>query len=203
MKKIGRDVKKITLARALNFMCAHILSCARRSFAQFVIIRHVSDTRKYNKLTDSLEDYIEVISYICRRKVSARVSDIAMYLGVKMSSVTRALQCLCEEELIHYSKYKSVVLTTKGNEYAAMVLEKHRLSYEFLHFILGIDAANADVGAHKMKKALNPVVMEKMKLFLNLHMRSTPHKHADCKHNEMRCMLCVLPSHAGEIDANA
>ncbi len=161
----------------------------------------MSDASQY-KLTDSLEDYIEIISYICRRKVSARVSDIATYLGVKMSSVTRALQCLSEEGFIDYSKYKSLLLTAKGSEYASMVLEKHRLSYEFLHFVLGIDAANADVAAHKMKKALSPIVMEKMKLFLSLHMRDTPHKHADCKHNEMRCMFCLLPSHATEAEAN-
>ncbi len=172
-------------------------------FVLFVIIRGMSKALHHNKLTDSLEDYIEVISYICRRKISARVSDIALYLGVKMSSVTRALQCLCEEGLIDYSKYKSVLLTAKGSEYAAMVLEKHRLSYDFLHFILGIDAANADSGAHKMKKALSPVIMEKMRLFLNIHMRNTPHRHVDCKHNEMRCMLCILPSHVSEVDANA
>ena len=144
------------------------------------------------RLTDSLEDYIEVIAYICRRKVAARVSDIALYLDVKMSSVTRALQCLAEEKLIDYSRYKRVLLTSKGNIYAESILERHRLAYEFLHFVLGLDTASADESAKKMKKSLTPRVMEKMKSFLALHMRTTPHQHSDCKHNEMRCMLCKL-----------
>lgn len=149
-----------------------------------------------DRLTDSLEDYIEIISYICRRKVSARVSDIALYLGVKMSSVTRAVQCLAEQEFISYSKYKSVVLTKKGIAYAASILEKHNVAYEFLHFVLGLDAADADAAAQKMKKALSPQVMQKMRVFLTRHMRHKPHRHADCKHNEMRCMFCRLTDNA-------
>lgn len=157
----------------------------------------MSESKKYT-LTDSLEDYIETIFYICRRKSFARISDIAVYSGVKKSSVTRAVQSLAEEGIIHYSKYSKVQLTEKGKDYASFIMQKYRVAYEFLHFVLGVDLVSADESAQKMKKALTPVVIEKMKLFLTLNMKQPLNVHADCQYNEMRCMFCVLSTHGQE-----
>ncbi len=142
------------------------------------------------KLSDSLEDYIEIIFYICRRKVGAHTSEIARYLNVKMSSVTRALKCLSESGLLNYSKYKRVLLTKTGIEYARYILEKHRVAYDFLHFVLRQEPYAADEAAKKMKKALDEDTLKKMQEFFSHNARDMPYKHEDCKYNDMRCMLC-------------
>lgn len=144
------------------------------------------------QLSDSLEEYIETIYYICRRKEVARASEIAAYMGVRRSSVTRALQQLSSGDMICYTKYRRVYLTERGLAYATEILQKIRCVYTFLHFVLGMDTEKADETALSMRKRLNSEALERIKLFLSHHARSNPHVHADCRHNKERCMLCQI-----------
>ncbi len=154
-------------------------------------------------LSASLEDYIEAIYYICEHRSHAKSSEIAYYLHVKPSSVTRALRHLSEHGYIQYAKYKSVVLTEKGISYSKYLLYRHRRSYEFLHFVLGLDTYQADKVAQDMKKLLTKDVLSHMEIFLRTHSRTNAHQHEDCHHNQFRCMLCQLTEGIHASYANA
>ena len=62
-------------------------------------------------LSASLEDYLEAIFHIVRKKRAARPKDISRYLDVGNSSVTGALKALKARRLVNYAPYDVVNLT--------------------------------------------------------------------------------------------
>ncbi|GHT09599.1 hypothetical protein AGMMS49573_01410 [Endomicrobiia bacterium] len=66
-----------------------------------------------NNLSASLENYLETIAVLKRKKECARIGDIAKYLNVKSSSVNVAISFLAENELVIHEKYGYVDLTDK------------------------------------------------------------------------------------------
>ena len=52
------------------------------------------------KLSSSLEDYLETIFWIAKEKGAARPKDIADHLEVRAASVTGALKTLAEKKLV-------------------------------------------------------------------------------------------------------
>lgn len=83
-------------------------------------------------LTSSMEDYLEMISRICRKEDYTRISHIADKLNVRPSSVTKVVQKLKELELVDYEKYGIVRLTEKGKELGDFLLKRHEIIEEFL-----------------------------------------------------------------------
>jgi len=59
------------------------------------------------QLSDSLEDYLEIILALEKQKKVARVKDIAEEMSVLRGSVTSALKNLSSKELINYEPYRS------------------------------------------------------------------------------------------------
>ena len=55
-----------------------------------------------NKLTSSLEDYLEAVSIIEKQNGFASVSMISIFLKVKKPSVNQALNLLRKKKLINY-----------------------------------------------------------------------------------------------------
>jgi len=97
-----------------------------------------------NNLSASLENYLETIAVLKRKKVSARIGDIAKYLNVKSSSVNVAINFLAENKLVIHEKYGYVDLTDKGEKIALEVQRKHEIVYRFLNTLLFIDSKVAE-----------------------------------------------------------
>ena len=55
-------------------------------------------------MSESKEDYLEVIYTLIKSKVIARTGDISKMLNIKPPSVTEMLQKLHEEKLVVYEK---------------------------------------------------------------------------------------------------
>ena len=70
------------------------------------------------KLSFSLEDYIEEIYNQVLRNGQAKVTAIADALNVKKASVTGALNTLAEKKLVNYAPYSPVTLTNEGEKIA-------------------------------------------------------------------------------------
>ncbi len=121
---------------------------------------------KTDKLSENLEDYLEVISSLSRETGSARLSDIAAAMSVKRPSVTSASNSLAEKGLVKYEKYKPLTLTRKGEIHARNVRRKHILLSSFFTEILGVDAKEADTAACRMEHALDDSIMRKLIQFL-------------------------------------
>ena len=60
------------------------------------------------KLSVSLEDYIEEIYIQILKNGNAKVTEIANKLNVKKASVTGALNVLSEKKLINYAHYSPI-----------------------------------------------------------------------------------------------
>ena len=117
---------------------------------------------KIDKLSASLEDYLEAIYLFCKKTGKARSKEIMNHLGVSGPSVTEALQILREKGLANYEPYEPISLTPKGEMAARDVLYRHEALRDFFVGVLGIDEKTADEGACSMVHAASPKIIERM-----------------------------------------
>lgn len=119
-----------------------------------------------DKISASLEDYLEAIFWIVDAKGAARAKDIAERLCVKASSVTGALQALKEKKYVNYAPYEVVTLTLEGTEVAKKVVRRHQILKDFFTGVLGIDADIADEGACNLEHSIPRPVVERLVDFM-------------------------------------
>ncbi|MBW2266255.1 MAG: metal-dependent transcriptional regulator [Deltaproteobacteria bacterium] len=120
---------------------------------------------KPDKLSESLEDYLEVILELERTLRVARAKDIAKKMGVQRGSVTSALKNLEEKGLINYEPYSFVTLTTKGNKIAKDVTRRHAVLKNLLSNVLNIDEETAESTACRMEHAIDKKSLERLVAF--------------------------------------
>lgn len=106
-------------------------------------------------LTSNMEDYVESIELLSRKKKVVRVKDIAKKLNIKMPSVTAALQKLEEKGLIYYERYGYIDLTEKGKKIAEKVYSRHEFLTEFFHQMLRMNPKRADEVACRVEHELS------------------------------------------------
>ncbi len=79
------------------------------------------------------ENYLKAIFKIAEREGKlANTNAIAAEMSTSAASVTDMLKRLSEKALIHYEKYKGVMLTADGDRIARHLIRKHRLWEVFL-----------------------------------------------------------------------
>jgi len=117
-------------------------------------------------LTQSKEDYLEAILVISLEKKWVRVSDLADYLGVKMSSVAAGIRFLAENGLVNHEKYGYIELTREGVRVAKQVYARHKTLYKFLHDFLGLSEPVAWRDACRMEHVLDAKTMKRLLKFL-------------------------------------
>ncbi len=117
-------------------------------------------------LTQSKEDYLEAILVISLEKKWVRVSDLADYLGVKMSSVAAGIRFLAEKGLVNHEKYGYIELTREGIRVAKQVYARHKTLYKFLHDFLGLSEPVAWRDACRMEHVLDAKTMKRLLKFL-------------------------------------
>jgi DtxR family Mn-dependent transcriptional regulator len=113
-------------------------------------------------MTQSLEDYLEMVSFLSDEG-EVRVTDIATRLGVSKPSVLTALKTLEEQGLLEHERYKTVSLTKKGGVLASEIRERHFFLTAFLRDILGVNAEIAEKDACKMEHLLSDETLIKMR----------------------------------------
>jgi DtxR family Mn-dependent transcriptional regulator len=112
-------------------------------------------------MTQSLEDYLEMVSFLADEG-EVRVTDIASRLGVSKPSVLTALRSLEEQGLLEHERYRTVTLTKKGCSAAAEIRERHNFLTIFLRDILGVSAETAEKDACQMEHFLSEETLKKM-----------------------------------------
>lgn len=137
---------------------------------------------KTQKLSASLEDYLEVIYHIAREKGAARARDIGSRLSVAPPSVTAALKLLAEKELINYVPYDVITLTASGHQVVADVIHRHEALRDFLINVLDVSPDLAEPAACKMEHAVPTDIIERLIDFtsrvrkcpnMNCHLKET------------------------------
>lgn len=114
------------------------------------------------KLSVSLEDYIEEIYNQVLKNGQAKVTAIAETLKVKKASVTGALNILSEKKLINYAPYSPITLTPEGEKIAKDILTKHENLSEFFMEVLGIEREEAVETACKMEHIVSDKLFDNM-----------------------------------------
>ena len=118
------------------------------------------------------EDYLEIISELVGLKGYATTLDISRHMNVSPPSVTKMLQKLDKDGYLEYEKYHGINLTSKCNQVAEVIRQKHSTLLEIFE-ILGIKRDIANQDAEGMEHYLNPKTIKRLRKFL-VFLKSNP-----------------------------
>lgn len=90
---------------------------------------------KYNSLTPSEEDYIEMIYRLSLNEDKIRLKEISNSLNIKPPSVTKMIKKLESKNLLIYRKYDYIQLTDIGEIVGKRLFDRHNVVYSFLETI--------------------------------------------------------------------
>lgn len=119
------------------------------------------------KLTASLEDYLEVICNYADKKKSVRAIDISRELNVSRASVTEALKKLVNKGFINYDRYDLISLTENGELAAKRIVSKHKTLQKFFEIVLGLPEKEASFNACKIEHVITDNAFDKISEYLN------------------------------------
>jgi Mn-dependent DtxR family transcriptional regulator len=113
-------------------------------------------------LTETLEDYIEIVYMLTRRQGAVRVRDIARAKSVRMPTVVIALRRLAERGLVRYAAGDCAQLTAAGSARGRRLAERHVFLQRFLQEVLGLPEAIAAKDACGLEHHLAPLTLERL-----------------------------------------
>ena len=107
-----------------------------------------------NQLTDSMEDYLEMICRTSEKEGYVRMSQLAEALNVKPSSCTKMVANLRDAGYVDYQKYGLIKPTVKGKEMGEYLLHRHQVLTNFLSYVNQTDEELEEVEQieHYLKK---------------------------------------------------
>ena len=91
--------------------------------------------KERNNITESMEDYIEMIYRKVKNKSDITVKEIAIFLNVKASSVSKMANRLKELNLIEFEKYGKIKLNKNGINLGKYLLWRHNILKKFFKLI--------------------------------------------------------------------
>ena len=110
------------------------------------------------KLTASQENYLELILGLSKEG-PVRISDIAHTAGVKLPSVTRAVNKLAEAGLARHESYGVVEITAAGMEVARSVVRRDDCLSRLLIEVLGLPQERAAVEVCRLEHVIGQEVL--------------------------------------------
>ncbi len=116
-----------------------------------------------DKLSKSLEDYLEAILIIKKQKGEVRVKDLMSFFNYKVSSVNQAIKQLKAKNLVNHENYGSITLTDRGEKLANKIYKKHIALVDFLNKILGIEKGVAEYDACSFEHYIHEETYKKFK----------------------------------------
>lgn len=117
-------------------------------------------------LTPNMEMYLKTIYQIVDEGSEPRVKTIADRLGVKMPSVTGALETLRARGLVSHDRYGDVQLTARGKKTAREVKGRNDLIHKFLLEVLKLPPDIAAQDACILEHVMSPMTLERLGSFL-------------------------------------
>ncbi len=117
-------------------------------------------------VTPSMENYLETIYEISNLGKEVRVKEVAERMGVKMASVTGALQSLAKKGFVHYTPYQKICLSKEGEALAKCIRNRHIVLSGFLMNALGVSPEIAAEDACKLEHVLSRETMDGLLSFM-------------------------------------
>lgn len=109
--------------------------------------------------TEVAEDYVELIGDLIAMIGEARLTDLAEHLGVSQGTAAKVVQRLQREGLVESLPYRSIFLTERGAEVAAMSRDRHRIVHDFLR-ALGVSESIAEADAEGIEHHVSQETLE-------------------------------------------
>jgi DtxR family Mn-dependent transcriptional regulator len=122
-------------------------------------------TTPVGTLSESLEDYLEIILQLQQEKRVARVRDIASRKGVSNASVSNALARLARDGFVLHEAHEFVELTERGAELARRVLRRHEFLILFLRDVLQVSPETAENDACAIEHQVSSETLERLAAF--------------------------------------
>lgn len=119
-------------------------------------------------LGQSSEDYLEAILILRSQIPSVHNIDIASFLGFSKSSVSTALKHLKADGLIEILEDRSIVLTSRGEEQAESVYQRHLFFTELLEKI-GVDPQIAEEDACRLEHVISDETFQAIRSYYKNH----------------------------------
>lgn len=116
-------------------------------------------------LSESSENYLEMILILSHKLPVVRSVDIAENMGFKKSSVSVAMKQLRENDYITVTKAGYIYLTDKGKEVAEMIYERHEFLASWL-IRLGVNEKTAAEDACRMEHDISKESFEAIKKYI-------------------------------------
>jgi DtxR family Mn-dependent transcriptional regulator len=120
------------------------------------------------------ENYLKAIYHLSLQAGSASTNQIAAALSTKAASVTDMLKKLADKELINYTKYQGVTLTTPGEKIAISIIRKHRLWEYFLVEKLNFKWDEVHDVAEELEHISSKELIDRLDAFMG-HPKYDPH----------------------------
>ena len=117
------------------------------------------------KLSASLEDYLEVIYNSIKYNESVKAVDIARELNVSRASVTEALNKLSDKGLINYGRYQTITITDMGVKIAEDVVKRHSSLSSFFENILGVSSKEAEENACRIEHIISAELLDRIRAY--------------------------------------
>ena len=114
------------------------------------------------KLSASLEDYLEIICNYAEAEKNIRAIDISKELKISRASATEALKKLASKGFINYERYETISLTESGKNIAQKVVSKHRILQKFFENILNLPEEEASLNACKIEHVITENAFNKI-----------------------------------------
>lgn len=114
------------------------------------------------KLSASLEDYLEIICNYAEAEKNIRAIDISKELKISRASATEALKKLASKGFINYERYETISLTESGKNIAQKVVSKHRILQNFFENILNLPEEEASLNACKIEHVITENAFNKI-----------------------------------------
>ena len=117
-------------------------------------------------LTPAMEDYLEAVLIVAKKKAEVRSADIARQLNVSKPSVWRAMTVLKDGGFLTMDDYGFLLLTDLGQETAKKIYERHCFFTDRL-IAAGVDPKQAEKEACRIEHAISDESFSKLKESVN------------------------------------
>jgi DtxR family transcriptional regulator, Mn-dependent transcriptional regulator len=134
---------------------------ARRA-AKVALLAATDPSRRTERLTAPVEDYLKAIYAIELAGDAAATTDIAQRLAIAPASVSGMVRRLADQGFLAYERYRGVRLTAAGRRAALRTLRRHRVIEAYLVRALGYAWDSVHEEAERLEHAASDALIDRM-----------------------------------------
>jgi DtxR family Mn-dependent transcriptional regulator len=154
------------------------------------------------------ENYLKAIFHLSAENPVVTTNQIACVLNTKAASVTDMIKRLSEKQLVNYTRYQGVSLTSGGEKVALNIVRKHRLWEYFLVEKLNFKWDEVHDMAEELEHISSVELIDRLDEFMEYpeydpHGDPIPNKHGELKPSRLRSVLTLEVGDQGVISGVA